>query len=183
MEVSASLNYLRIAPRKVRLVADLIRGKKVSKIISILSFTNKRAAAPLLKLIKSAVANAVNNYKLNPDNLFLKRILVNEGPKLKRLMPRARGQAFRIEKKTSHIIVVLDELSETFKGSSEKEMVVTKEISSQKDKVLQKKEEISKVKVQKPKEKITSKDLKVKKDRVKPLIQKGIKRIFRRKAF
>jgi len=183
MEVSASLNYLRIAPRKVRLVADLIRGKKVSKIISILSFTNKKAAVPLLKLIKSALANAVNNYKLNPDNLFLKRILVNEGPKLKRLMPRARGQAFKIEKKTSHVIVVLDELAKTADGFSKEEKETTKEIPSKKYKVLERKEAVSKVKVGKPKEKIISKDLKTKKDRVKPLLQKGIKRIFQRKAF
>jgi large subunit ribosomal protein L22 len=111
-KVVAKLNYLRIAPRKVRLVADLIRGKKVEVAKNILSFTKKKAAEPLLKLLNSALANARNNFSLDPGNLFISKILVNEGPKEKRYMPRARGRATPIEKKTSHIFLELSEIKE-----------------------------------------------------------------------
>jgi len=110
MPVVAKLKYLRIAPRKVRLVADLIRGKSVEESQNILTFTKKRAALPLLKLLKSAVANAENNFQLDKKNLYIPKILVDEGPKLKRMMPRSRGQANEIQKKTSHITIVLDEI-------------------------------------------------------------------------
>lgn len=116
MPVKAELNYLRIAPRKVRLVADLIRGKPVKEAQSILEFTVKKAANPLLKLLKSAIANAKHNFNLDENKLFISKLLVNEGPKLKRIMPRARGRAATIQKKTSHIILVLDELKEERKN-------------------------------------------------------------------
>lgn len=109
MEVKAHLRYLRIAPRKVRLVADLIRGKSVEEAENILNFTTKRAALPLLKLLKSAIANAKNNFNLNEKNLFVSEILVNEGPRLKRIFPRARGRADIKQKKMSHITIVLEE--------------------------------------------------------------------------
>lgn len=112
MQTKAQLRYLRIAPRKVRLVVDMIRGKSVDKAQHILSFTTKKAANPVLKLLNSAVANAKNNLKLDTTNLFISKIEVNEGPKLKRWRPRARGRAYEIQKKTSHIIMVLDEVQE-----------------------------------------------------------------------
>jgi len=110
MEVKAKLNYLRIAPRKVRIVADLIRGKPVKEAKKILKFTVKRAAKPLLKLLNSAIANAKHNFNLDENNLYISKILVNEGPKLKRVFPRARGHADIIQKKTSHVTLVLDEI-------------------------------------------------------------------------
>lgn len=101
-------NY-RQSPRKVRLVADLARGKKVSDALRDISFATKRAGLPLAKLIKSAVANAKNNFNVNEENLVVKDIQVNKGIVLKRIMPRAHGSASRINKRTSHISVVLEE--------------------------------------------------------------------------
>lgn len=108
-EVKAHLRYLRIAPRKVRLVAALIRKKPVEEAERILMFTKKRAALPLLKLLRSAVANAIHNFKLKKENLYIDKLLVNEGPRLKRIFPRARGRADIIQKKTSHVSIVLKE--------------------------------------------------------------------------
>jgi len=109
MEVTAKLRYLRIAPRKVRLVADLVRGKSVEEAAHILNFTRKRAAKPILKLLNSAIANASHNFQLKKENLYISKIVVDEGPKLKRWRPRARGVAYEIQKKTSHITLVLAE--------------------------------------------------------------------------
>jgi large subunit ribosomal protein L22 len=116
MPVIAKLRYLRIAPRKVRLVADLIRGKSVKDAEEILQFQIKRGAEPMRKLLKSAVANAKNNFKLSTENLYISKLTVDEGPKLKRWRPRARGRAYPIQKKTSHITVVLDELKQPIKS-------------------------------------------------------------------
>lgn len=110
MSVTAKLNYLHIAPRKVRLIADLIRKKTVKEAESILSFATKRAALPIIKLIKSAISNAKNNFGLEESNLYISKITVDEGPKMKKWMPRARGSPSQIQKKTSHIILVLDEI-------------------------------------------------------------------------
>jgi large subunit ribosomal protein L22 len=110
MEVKANLRYLRMAPRKVRLLADLIRGKSAKEAEKILSFTTKRAALPLLKLLKSAMANAKHNFNLDEENLFVSKILVNEGPRLKRIFPRARGRADIKQKKMSHVTLILSEL-------------------------------------------------------------------------
>jgi large subunit ribosomal protein L22 len=109
VEVKAHLNYLRIAPRKVRLVVDLIRGKSVQEARNILNFTVKRAALPVRKLLDSAVANAKNNFNLDEKKLYIKKIFVNEGPKLKRYRAASRGRAVEIQKKTSHITIILDE--------------------------------------------------------------------------
>ena len=109
MSVIAKLRYLRIAPRKVRLVADLIRGKSVEEAQTILNFTQKKATLPISKLLRQAIANAKNNFQLKEENLFISEILVNEGPKLKRVFPRARGSADTIQKKVSHITLVLEE--------------------------------------------------------------------------
>lgn len=109
MEAKAHLTMLRVTPQKTRLVADLIRGKGVGDAESILRFTPRRSALPMLKLLRSAKANAVNNHDMFEDNLFVSKIMVNEGPVLKRYLPRARGRADLLRKRTSHITIVLEE--------------------------------------------------------------------------
>jgi large subunit ribosomal protein L22 len=113
MEVKAKLRYLRMSPRKVRLVVDVIRGMEVDKALAQLRAINKRAARPLTKLLQSAVANAENNFELAEDNLYIKEIRVDEGPTLHRWQPRARGRATPIRKRSSHISVVLAEINPT----------------------------------------------------------------------
>jgi large subunit ribosomal protein L22 len=111
--MKASVLSVRISPRKARLVVDAVRGKSVSQALSILAFTRKKAASPVQKLIKSAVANAVENHGVSDvDNLVVDRIVVDEGPALKRFTPRARGRATPIRKRTSHIRVTLREVGE-----------------------------------------------------------------------
>ncbi|MEO8637549.1 MAG: 50S ribosomal protein L22 [Candidatus Taylorbacteria bacterium] len=107
--MKASLNDYRQSPRKVRLVANFVKGKKVSQALSVLNFMTKDAAQPIKKLIDSALANAKNNSDVSSDFLFIKDIQVNPGAVLKRRMPRARGTAFQIKKRTSHITIVLEE--------------------------------------------------------------------------
>ena len=109
MEVKAIAKTVRIAPRKVRLVVDLIRGKSVSDAISILRLTPKSSSVVVEKVIKSAVANAVNNNKMEQGNLYIKQAFVNEGVTMKRYLARAKGSANQILKRTSHITIVLDE--------------------------------------------------------------------------
>jgi len=132
MEVKAKLGNLRIAPRKVRLVADLVRGKKVKRAQNILNFTIKKASSPLFKLLKSAVANAENNFHLEPENLYISKITVNEGPKYKRFMPRARGQSSMIQKKTSHVLLILSEITPA-KGKKEEKTGEEGEIKEPKE--------------------------------------------------
>lgn len=109
-EVTAKLSYLRVGPRKVRLVADLIRGRHVQYAITTLSLLNKSASAPMLKLLRSAIANAKHNYKIDEANLRIARITVDGGPVLKRWMPKAHGRATPIRERTSHINLVLAEI-------------------------------------------------------------------------
>ena len=109
MEAKAYLNYVRISPRKVCIVLDLIRGKDVKLAKSILEHTPKAACEPLLKLLKSAVANAENNHDMDTTKLYVAACSVSQGPTLKRIRPRAHGRAFRINKKTSHITLILKE--------------------------------------------------------------------------
>ncbi len=109
MEAKAVARYVRIAPRKVRLVIDLIRGKKLGEAFAILKHTPKAASPVVEKLLKSAMANAEHNYNMNVDDLVVSKIYCDEGPTLKRYRPRARGMASRINKRTSHITVVLTE--------------------------------------------------------------------------
>ena len=108
--MQAKASQIRIAPRKVRLVVDIVRGKSVSQALNILAFTRKKAALPVQKLLKSAVANAAENHGVSDvDTLVIDRITVDEGPALKRFMPRARGRATPIRKRTSHIQIILRE--------------------------------------------------------------------------
>jgi large subunit ribosomal protein L22 len=109
VEAKAVARFVRIAPRKVRIVTDLIRGKKVDEAMAILQFTPKRGARLLEKVLRSAIANAQNNYEMDPGALYVKKVYVDEGPTLKRFHPRRMGQAFPILKRTSHISVVLEE--------------------------------------------------------------------------
>lgn len=109
MSATARISYLRVAPRKARLVADLIRGKGVQKALDILSFTNRYVAKDFKKLLRSALANAEQKGGMDPDNLIVKTVMVDQGPTLKRWQARARGSAFKIEKKTSHVTLVLAE--------------------------------------------------------------------------
>jgi large subunit ribosomal protein L22 len=110
--VKATLNDYRQSPRKVRLVANLIKGKDVDTAIATLTFTVKDASFPIKKLIESAIANAKNNFNLERAQLFVKEILVNAGPVLKRSSAGTRGSAMPIKKRTSHVDVILDVLAE-----------------------------------------------------------------------
>lgn len=109
METKAVARYVRIAPRKVRQIADEIRGKQVDEAMTILKFTPRSAAEVLLKVLKSAVANAENNHEMNRASLVVDKAYVDQGPVMKRVHPRAQGRAALIRKKTSHITVVVKE--------------------------------------------------------------------------
>ena len=109
MEARAILRYARISPRKVKIVCDLIRGKSVAQATAILMQTPKAASEYLLKLLKSAAANAENNHGMDPEKLYVSETFANPGPIIKRMMPRAQGRAYRINKRTSHITVVVKE--------------------------------------------------------------------------
>lgn len=109
-DIKAHLKYLRIAPRKVRLVADAIRGREVNEAERILKFLPKRASRPLVKLLTSALADAKHNFHIGKSSLYIKSIRVDAGPMLKRYMARARGRASIIRKRTSHVSMILDEV-------------------------------------------------------------------------
>ncbi len=108
MAAKATLKYCRMAPRKLRVMAEMVRGRPVEEAVNLLTFTRRAAAPVIRKLILSAVANAENDGELNTSELKIKEIMVDQGPTLKRWKPRAQGRAFRINKKTSHIRIALD---------------------------------------------------------------------------
>ena len=112
MQAKAIAKSVRIAPRKVRLVVDLIRGKNVGEAVSILNHTQRGASPVVEKVLKSAIANAEHNYEMDTDNLIISEAFVNEGATLKRFRPRAQGRASKINKRTSHITVVVTEKKE-----------------------------------------------------------------------
>jgi len=149
MEVKVQLNNLRTAPRKTRLVADLIRGKTLAQARQILSFTTNKSARNFLKLLNSAAASAKNDFKLDENNLSVSKVFVDEGPKLKRWHPMSRGRAFPIIKRTSHITLALSEINLSVKKEAKKE---NKEIKKP-----------AKEKSAKPKIKNTKKKVKAKK--------------------
>ena len=164
MEVRAYLRYLNIAPRKTRLVANLVKGMEVEKAKAQLLFCKKRAAKPILKLINSALANARNNLGID-GTFFIKEIRVDQGPMLKRWMPRAFGRATMIQRKTSHVTLVL-EVKEPRKIERKEE---------------EKKEEVKEVKKEERKE---MPEIEIEKPK-KPKILKSlpsVKKIFRRKS-
>lgn len=112
MEAKAVAKYVRISPRKVRQVINLVRGKDVQEAFAILRFMPKAAAREVLKVLKSAVANAEHNYEMDTQSLYISKIFVDQGPTLKRYNPRAMGRADLIRKRTSHITVVVSEKKE-----------------------------------------------------------------------
>ncbi|WP_407540421.1 50S ribosomal protein L22 [Deinococcus radiomollis] len=109
MQAKAIAKYIRMTPRKVRLVVDVIRGKDVSVAEDLLRFIPRMASTPIDKVLKSAKANAVNNHDMIEDRLYVAQAFVDAGPTLKRLMPRARGTANIVKKRTSHITIILEE--------------------------------------------------------------------------
>ena len=112
MEAKAHLRYARISPRKVQVVCDLIRGKSVAQATAILMATPKAASELLLKLLKSAAANAENNHQMDqmdPEKLYVSQVFACPGPIIKRMRPRAQGRAYRINKRTSHITIAVAE--------------------------------------------------------------------------
>ena len=109
LEAKAILRYARISSRKVKIVADLIRGKKVDEALAIVKFTPKASSEILEKLLKSAIANAENNHGMNRGNLIVSEIYANQGPTLKRIRPAAKGSAVRIRKRTCHVTIVVKE--------------------------------------------------------------------------
>ena len=111
-QAKAIARTVRIAPRKVRLVVDLIRGKQIGEAVAILRLTPKAASPVVEKVLKSAVANAEHNYDLDINNLVVSEVFVDEGPTLKRFRPRAQGRASAINKRTSHITIVVSEKKE-----------------------------------------------------------------------
>jgi large subunit ribosomal protein L22 len=109
MEVKAKTRYVRTAPRKMRLVSDMIRGMMIADAMRTLKFTNKNGAKVLYKTLMSAVAGAEQKGTVNVDNMYVKKVWVDEGPTMKRFMPRAQGRATVIRKRMSHLNIVLDE--------------------------------------------------------------------------
>lgn len=171
-EVKAKLRYLRIAPRKVRLVANLLKKLSIDEARAQLMFSKKRAAKPLLRLLESAISNAKNK-KFNLDKLFVKEIRVDIGPRLKRYWPRARGAVAKIEKKMSHVEIILAEAEKVF----EKKYKIKEKEKKEKIKEKEKKER----KVNKEKEEKNINVLKNEKDEVKEK-EKIFKKFFRRKS-
>ena len=109
MEAKAIARHIRIAPRKIRIVADLVRGKIIGEAFAILKFTPKVGADVVTKVLTSAIANAEHNFDMNVENLYVSEIFVDQGPTMKRIHPRSRGQAFKILKRSSHVTVVVKE--------------------------------------------------------------------------
>lgn len=161
----SKLQHLKIAPRKVRLVADLVRGKTVEQAQTLLQFTVKRGAEPMLKLLNSAIANAKGS---ESSNLYISQIFVDGGPINKRWRARSRGMAAKIQKKTSHVTIELDEIKKVEKAEKA-EKVETPII----------KKEVARKEVEKPK---FSKLEEVKPSSVKTSAGRGLKKIFRRKS-
>lgn len=109
MEAKAHLRFIRISPRKVSIVCDLIRGKSLGQATAILMTTPKAASEPLIKLLNSAAANAENNHSMDPEKLYVSQVFATPGPIIKRVRPRAQGRAFRINKRTSHVTLAVAE--------------------------------------------------------------------------
>ncbi|MDP3047198.1 MAG: 50S ribosomal protein L22 [Chloroflexota bacterium] len=109
MEVKAVAKYIRTSPRKVRLVVDLVRGRPVVEALALLRFMPQAAAQDVAKVVKSAVANAEQNKHMSAEDLFISRIMADEGPTMKRFLPRSHGRSSPILKRSSHITVVVDE--------------------------------------------------------------------------
>ncbi len=130
MEIKATAKYIKISPKKVRLVADLVRKTPLQEALDYLSFSSQRAARPVLKIINSALANAEHNFGLKRKDLYIKKLLINQGPALKRWTAKARGMAAQIKRQSSHITVVLGvkiepKIIPKEKAKLEKEKIIT----------------------------------------------------------
>lgn len=147
---TAKLNYLHIAPRKVRLIADTLRGLSANEAEAQLLLRVQRSAKPLLKLLRSAVANAKNNQRLDPAKLMVSKILVNQGPMLKRWLPRAQGRATQLQKKMSHVVLVLEESAKILP----RRFVINPPVKKTKAKPEKAKRKTIEAKFEKPKEKV-----------------------------
>ncbi len=170
MKATAKLKYLRIAPRKVRMVSNLIRGKKVEEAQTILQFALKKGSLPILKLLQSAVASAKHNFHAREGNLYISKISVDEGPKLKRVMAMSRGQAYPMFKRTSHIFIELSEIAPQAKVQKTEKV---QELKQETPTAMQEKtREFAKVKAR------PTTEVKV----PMPKIVRGAQRIFRRKV-
>jgi large subunit ribosomal protein L22 len=123
MEIKAKAKNIKSSSRKMRLVIDVVRGMKIEAAVNQLQFMNKKAAKPVMKLVKSATANAVNNFELEESNLYIKTIRVDEGKTMKRWLPRARGRATPLRKRSCHIILLLDELVDSGKKGAKKQKI------------------------------------------------------------
>ncbi len=171
MEIKASLNYLRIAPRKVRSVVDLMRGKEIKQAEAQLKFLSRRASAPVYRLLKSAIANAKSNFGVDKENLFIKEIRVNGGVPYKRWRPMSRGRAFPILKRTSHIVISLG-VKEGVKIEKKQSKISEVKISKSENVVKEETKTATKTINKKP----------AKEMGIKPKKQNLAKRIFRRKS-
>jgi large subunit ribosomal protein L22 len=109
MEAKATAKYIRVSPRKMKFICDMVRGKELEEALAILKFSPQKGARELRKVVVSASANAENNFGMNKDKLYIAKVNANQGPTLKRFRPRAQGRAFQILKRTSHINVVVKE--------------------------------------------------------------------------
>ncbi len=182
MQIKFKLNYLRITPRKTRQIADLIRGKMAEEAINILEFVARKPTIPILKLLKSAIDSAKKNFQIDSSNLYISKITVDEGPKLKRFLPVSRGMAHPLWKRTSHITLVLSEVKPTSKISKKEaeEKNIEKELEPEK-----KLEESNIVDSKKRIETLPKKEkIKYEKKESKKIKKPNIfKKIFRRKAF
>jgi len=179
VKVKAKGKYFKISPKKMRLVADLIRGMDAKKALEYLNFVQKKASPMIKKVLASAVANAEHDFEIDKDNLFIKEIMVNEGPTLKRWKPRAFGRAGRIRKRSSHLEIILEEKvagKHIIKKKSELKEPEIKLVSEIKKEEQRKKKETEKFPKSFEKQ-AEKKDLHRKESQIK-----GLKNIFRRKS-
>ena len=185
MSTTAKLHYLRIAPRKVRLVADMIRGKSVEEAQNILNFTTKKAAGVLMKILKSAIASAKNNLQLEESNLYIGKILIDEGPKNKRWRPRARGQAYEIQKKTSHVTLVLNEIEKAKKPKKKREAKKIEKVEKPQpiSETPKKISEEEKGRYEAGRPPAFQAKPEPEKEKTKPEVGRGIRRIFQRRGY
>lgn len=178
MEIKVELNYLKITPRKTRQAVNLVRGKKAEEAQSLLEFSVNKPAKSVLKLLRSAMTSAKNNFQLEPSNLYISRIFVDEGPKLKRWQPVSRGSAHPVWKRGSHVTLVLDEIKPSpkkkAKKTQKKEAIVVKE-ETPKAEEIKTEEVVPELRPKKPRF--------AKEESRKQGSLRGLKRIFRRKAF
>ncbi|MBI2577395.1 MAG: 50S ribosomal protein L22 [Candidatus Wildermuthbacteria bacterium] len=175
MKATAKLRYLRIAPRKVRHVADIIRGKQVPQAETLLRFAVRKAADPILKTLRSAVASARVNHGIDETNLYISKITVDEGPKLKRIEPRARGAAYPIQKKSSHITIELEEVIPGKGAAIKMEPVIKEKAETQETEAKSGAQENDEKREYSPRRGAAKQRQSAKKGR-------GIQKIFRRKA-